>query len=226
MSASTPLIIQLSGSQGKTDRYEQALRALGAVPLPEYCPAPDLSCDGLILCGGGDLESTLFGQENQGSNPPDAARDQAELELFRAFHQANKPILGICRGMQVINVALGGDLIQDLSPNIRLFHSSDREDLVHPVRSLEGSFLHQLYGPRFPVNSLHHQAVDRLGGSLRAIAWSESGVIEALDCPGRPILAVQFHPERMAFAHRRPDTVDGAPILSHFLTLCQQAHTL
>lgn len=224
MSTSMSLTIQLSGSQGKTDRYEQALRSLGATPRPGYCPAPDLSCDGLILCGGGDLESSLFGQENQGSHPPDVARDQAELELFRAFHQANKPILGICRGMQVINVALGGDLIQDLSPSVRLFHSSEHEDLVHPVRSLEGSVLHQLYGPQFPVNSLHHQAVDRLGRGLRAIAWSESGVIEALDCPGQPILGVQFHPERMAFSHRRPDAIDGAPILSYFLTLCQQAH--
>ena len=220
------LTIQLSGSQGKTAHYEQALENLGATPRAGYCPAPDLSCDGLILCGGGDLQSSLFGQENQGADPPDVDRDQAELELFRAFYQANKPILGICRGMQLINVALGGDLIQDLSPNIRLFHKSDTQDLVHPVRSLEGSVLHQLYGPLLLVNSSHHQAVDRLGEGLRAIAWSESGVMEALDCPGRPILAVQFHPERMAFAHRRPDTIDGAPILSYFLTLCQQAHTL
>lgn len=226
MSAPTSLTIQLSGSQGKTGRYEQALESLGARPRAGYCPAPDLSCDGLILCGGGDLESSLFGQENQGSNPPDVARDQAELELFRAFYQANKPILGICRGMQVINVALGGDLIQDLPSHIRIFHSAENQEPVHPVRSLEGSMLHQLYGPRFPVNSIHHQAVDRLGTGLRAIAWSESGVVEAMDCPGRPILAVQFHPERMAFAYRRPDTIDGAPILSHFLTLCRQAHAL
>lgn len=224
--AAMPLTIQLSGSQGKTGRYEEALHSLGAVPRAGYCPTPDLSCDGLILCGGGDLESSLFGQENQGSHPPDVARDQAELELFRAFSQAGKPILGICRGMQVINVALGGDLIQDLPAPVRIFHSAGECDLVHPVRCLEGSFLHQLYGPLLPVNSLHHQAVDRLGKGLRAIAWSESGVVEALDCPGQPILAVQFHPERMAFSYRRPDTADGAPILSHFLTLCRQAQSL
>ena len=226
MSSAAPLTVQLSGSQGKTGRYEDALRSLGAVPLPGYCPAPDLTCDGLILCGGGDLESSLFGQENQGSQPPDLAQDQAELALFRAFFQAGKPILGICRGMQVINVALGGDLIQDLPSHVRIFHSAENQEPVHPVHSLEGSFLHQLYGPLFSVNSIHHQAVDRLGTGLRAIAWSESGVIEALDCPGRPILAVQFHPERMAFSHRRPDAVDGAPILSYFLTLCQQVHSL
>ena len=223
MSTSMPLTIQLSGSQGKTGRYEDALRRLGACPLPGYCPLPDLSCDGLLLCGGGDLESTLFGQENRGSNPPDVDRDRAELALFHAFYQAGKPILGICRGMQVINVALGGDLIQDLPADQRVFHGNGDEELVHPIRSLEGSLLHQLYGPLFPVNSIHHQAVHRLGEGLRAIAWSESGFAEAIDCPGRPIFGVQFHPERMAFSHRRPDTIDGAPILSHFLTLCQQA---
>ena len=83
MSTSMPLTIQLSGSQGKTGCYEDALHRLGACPLPGYCPLPDLSCDGLLLCGGGDLESTLFGQENRGSNPPDVDRDRAELALFQ-----------------------------------------------------------------------------------------------------------------------------------------------
>ena len=220
MSTSPVLKLQLSGSQGKTQRYEQALHMLGAVPAAGYCPEPDLNCDGLILCGGGDLESTLFDQEDRGSLPPDRARDRAELALFRAFHQAGKPILGICRGMQVINVALGGNLIQDLPPNLCIFHSGGEPPLTHPVRTLEGSFLHRLYGPQLLVNSLHHQAVDRLGTGLRAIAWSEGGVIEAFDCPGRPILGVQFHPERMSFSCRQPNTADGAPILAYFLNLC------
>ena len=161
--------------------------------------------------------------------PTSAVMDffSAEGETWKApFSQAGKPILGICRGMQVINVALGGDLIQDLPADQRVFHGNGDEELVHPIRSLEGSLLHQLYGPLFPVNSIHHQAVHRLGEGLRAIAWSESGFAEAIDCPGRPIFGVQFHPERMAFSHRRPDTIDGAPILSHFLTLCRQAHSL
>ena len=222
MSTSLPIRLQLSGSLGKTANYDRAFSQLGALPLSGYCPTPDLSCHGLILCGGGDLESTLFGQENRGSHPPDPARDRAELELFSAFYQAGKPILGICRGMQVINVALGGDLIQDLPPRLGPFHGGTDHDLIHPVRTREDAPLCRLYGPLFPVNSFHHQAVDRLGEGLRAIAWSEGGVIEALDCPGRPILGVQFHPERMSFSFRRPDAVDGAPILSYFLSLCQQ----
>ena len=135
-----------------------------------------------------------------------------------------KPILGICRGIQLLNVALGGDLIQDLSPDIRLFHSREGQDLVHPVRCEADSFLHRLYGPLFPVNSSHHQAVGRLGEGLRAVAWSEGGVAEALELPGRPVLGVQFHPERMAFGRRRPDTVDGAPLFAYFLSLCRGGH--
>lgn len=201
--------------------YCKALCQCGADPYPGCCPAPDLSCDGLVLCGGGDLDSALFGQVSCGSQPPDLARDRAELTLFHAFYQAGKPIFGICRGMQVINIGLGGDLIQDLPPASRIFHSGSPHDLVHPVRSEPNSFLYGLYGPLFLVNSAHHQAVGRLGRGLRAIAWAESGFPEAIDCPGRPVLGVQFHPERMAFDQRPQGTVDGAPILFHFLSLCQ-----
>lgn len=213
--------IQLSVTQGKQEPYCQALEMLGAIPCAGYCPEPDLSCAGLVLCGGGDLESTLFGQENCGSDPPDQARDRCELELFQAFYQAGKPVLGICRGMQVINVALGGDLIQDLEPVSKIFHGGSGRMMIHPVRAQEGSWLHRLHGPVFPVNSFHHQAVDHLGRGLRAVAWAESGFVEAFDCSEKPVLGVQFHPERMAFDRRRPDTVDGAPVFTHFLSLCR-----
>lgn len=213
-----PLRLQLSGAAGSMDHYCQALSQLGACSFAGYAPEPDLSCDGLVLCGGGDLESTLFGQENHGSNPPDRERDRAELCLFDAFFRAGKPILGICRGMQVINVALGGDIIQDLPPQVRPFHvPNGEEDQVHPIRAAEDSFLFSLYGPVFPVNSWHHQAVGRLGEGLRAIAWAEGGFAEALEHRERPILGVQFHPERLAL-FRRPDRVDGGPILAYFLS--------
>lgn len=215
------LIIQVSGEPECMANYCSALTCLGATPVAGYCPEPDLSCNGLLLCGGGDLDCALFGQENRGSEPPDHARDRAELALFRAYLSANKPILGICRGMQVINVALGGDLIQDLPPESLPFHSRAGRDLVHPVRAAEDSYLHRLYGPAFPVNSSHHQAVDRLGTGLSAVAWSESGFAEAINHQSRPILGVQFHPERMAFSHRRVDTVDGAGIFKEFLGLCE-----
>ena len=215
--------IQLSGGAGQMEHYSQALSQLGACLFPGYAPEPDLRCDGLVLCGGGDLDSALFGQENCGSNPPDPVRDRAELALFHAFFQAGKPILGICRGMQVINVALGGDLIQDLPPSIRPFHApTGSEDLVHPIRAAEDSILYRLYGPVFPVNSWHHQAVGRLGEGLRAIAWAEGGFPEALEHTSCPVLGLQFHPERLAI-RAYSDRVDGTPILSYFLSLCNHS---
>ena len=215
--------LQLSLPQGHGKNYIAAVEGAGALPRGGYCPAPDLSCAGLILCGGEDLDWTLFADRDQGSEPPDRDRDQAELALCRAFLQAGRPILGICRGMQLLNVALGGDLIQDLPPQVRPFHTRKGGDQVHPIRCEEGSFLHRLYGPLFPVNSSHHQAVGRLGEGLRAAAWSEGGFLEAVDLAGRPVLGVQFHPERMAFARRRADTVDGAPIFNHFVNLCGES---
>lgn len=213
--------LQISGEAERMVNYCAAIRAVGGEPLPGYCPPPDLTCAGLVLCGGGDLDYTLYDREDRGSQPPDRDRDRAELALFHAFYQAGKPILGICRGMQLINAALGGTLIQDLSAEQRLFHGGGKADRVHPVRAEENSVLGRLYGPLFLVNSSHHQAVDRLGRGLRATAWTESGFAEAIELPGYPLLGVQFHPERMAFAHHRLDTVDGALLFHWFWNICQ-----
>lgn len=208
------------------DNYCAAVRGAGGKPLAGYCPAPDLSCAGLVLCGGGDIESALYGQENMGSQPPDRERDRAELALFQAFFQAGRPILGVCRGMQLINVALGGDLIQDLPPDQRSRHTAPEGDLIHTVRARPGTTLYELYGPAFPVNSAHHQAIGRLGEGLRAIAWSEEGFPEAIDRKERHIMAVQFHPERMSFGSRRTDAIDAGEIFRVFLEACRQGGPL
>ena len=215
------MTIQISGSMGRMDNYIRAVWKAGGQVRPGYCPEPDLTCDGLLLAGGGDIAPERYGQGMAGSLPPDPLRDEAELALFRAFYGAGKPILGICRGHQLINVALGGTLIQDLPPEQKVFHGGAEGDLIHPIRTEPGTLLAGLYGPRFLVNSFHHQAVDRPGEGLRPIAWAESGLVEALDCPGRPLLGVQFHPERMAPGHGGPDTADGAPLFSWFLDLCR-----
>jgi len=216
-----PLRIQLSGQADGMEHYALALRLLGARPCPGCAPAFDEGCAGLVLCGGGDLDPAYFGQPPRGSHPPDRRRDEAELALFAAFHGRGRPILGICRGMQVINVAMGGDLIQDLPPLMGRFHGGG-EGCVHPIRTRPGSWLERLYGPEMTVNSFHHQAVGKLGRGLSPSAWAEGGFPEALEDETGRVLGVQFHPERMAFHRRDGRTDDGAPILRHFLALCGQ----
>ena len=202
--------------------YEAAVRAAGGVPTSIHCPSSVEGFDALILCGGDDLAPDRYGQEDRGSQPPDLPRDRAELALTEAFLSSGKPILGICRGFQLLNVVLGGTLIQDLGPLVP-FHNRDAgsdADKIHPIQARPGSLLHQWYGPLFPVNSSHHQALDRLGEGLVVTARSESGVAEAVELPGRAVLGVQFHPERMTEDCARPDTVDGAAIFRWLLEQC------
>jgi len=181
-----------------------------------------VSYDGLILCGGDDVDPARFGQENCGSQDIDPERDAAELALIEAYIKAKKPILGVCRGHQILNVALGGTLIQDLDDSLRPFHTAGQEGvyLAHPVRALEGSWFAQTWGRCFPVNSHHHQAVDKIGVGLVPTLWSEGGVVEGMVHASLPILCVQFHPERMCCDLARPDTVDGTAIFRWLMEQC------
>lgn len=212
--------VLISTGGGDPANYAAAIAAAGGEPCPAYLPEPDVSCAGLVLAGGGDMDPALFGQRDWASRDIDRARDRAELALLDAFLGAGRPVLAICRGHQVVNVWAGGDLIQDLGERIVPFHSDQEGDRVHLIRAEEGSLLHRLYGPVFPVNSSHHQGVGRLGRGLRAAARSESGVIEAMEHDCLPLISTQFHPERMTGANARPDTVDGGAIFRHFMELC------
>jgi len=149
--------------------------------------------DALILPGGGDLEPWRYGQENAASRGLEPERDEEELRLLADFTAAGKPVLGICRGLQTINVFFGGTLAQDIPGHSAL---EDGRDRLHGVRSVS-SFLPPLCGERAMVNSAHHQAVDRLGSGLRAVQWAEDGVVEALCHRALPVWAVQWHPERL-----------------------------
>ena len=216
--------ILLSGSDGSRINYENAIRRAGGIPCSFYCPPVSTDYDGLLLCGGEDVDPSYFHQENRGSRDMDLRRDQAEFPLVAAWLAAEKPIFGICRGHQVLNIALGGTLVQDIGPEPALFHTHDSHcagDKVHPVRAAAGYVLHRFYGPIFPVNSSHHQVVDRLGTGLRATAWSESGLVEGMEHDTLPLLCVQFHPERMSYDRRRPDTADGSFLFEHFIQLCR-----
>ena len=211
--------ILLSTNGGNEANYLAALLAAGGRGEARYLPSPDLSYDGLLLTGGGDMDPALFGQEDRGSRDIDRDRDRAELALLDAFCGAGKPVLAICRGLQVVNVWAGGDLIQDLCPALLPRHRQARGDQVHRIWAGKGTLLHRLYGPSFPVNSSHHQAVGRLGRGLRAAGWARDGVVESLEHDRLPLICVQFHPERMTGPLARRDTVNGGDIFRAFLEL-------
>ena len=211
--------VQLSGEPGGLERYIRAVERAGGIPVPGVCPEPDSGCDALVLCGGGDLDPALFGQEDRGSHPPNRERDRAELMLSEAYLTWGKPVLGICRGMQVLNVFLGGTLIQDLRPDWRALHQGE-EDVYHIVQCRPGSLLERLLGPSPVVNSAHHQAVDRLGSGLLPTAWSPDGVVEGLEHTNLPLVGVQFHPERL------PGAENSFPGDALFRWLTSQAEQL
>ena len=161
--------------------------------------------DGLLLTGGEDIHPAWYGAEpSPHLYPPSRERDLFELALFAAARQRELPILGICRGIQLINVALGGTLFQDL-PSERpgpVAHDPGgaRDARSHEVPLQEGSRAARALGrTAFSVNSFHHQAVDRLAGGLVASGWSADGLIEAVESPAEApwLLAVQWHPEEM-----------------------------
>lgn len=159
--------------------------------------------DGLLLSGGGDIHP----QFSPGPPHPliadiDPERDALELELARLAVARGKALLGICRGCQVLNVALGGTLYTHLPDQLpgALRHDlpgAERRTLAHSIRLRKGSRLAHILGKEtIAVNSLHHQGVDRLGNGLQANAWSEDGLIEGIEAPDHPfIIGVQWHPE-------------------------------
>lgn len=202
------------GKNADPAHYTAAVERFGGRPHGAYLPRPDTSYDGLILAGGGDIQPCLFGQKNYGSVNIDPDRDRAELELLEAFARAGKPVLGICRGHQVVNVWAGGGIIQDLGEQ-NAIHRWEDGDKVHTVFAGMG-VLKDLYGTRFRVNSAHHQAVGPVGRGLLVTARAADGTVEAMKHESLLILTVQFHPERMTTA----DTADGGEIFRWFLERC------
>ena len=202
----------------KSHNYVSAIEACGGEVTLKYLPDLELDYDGLVLCGGNDILPAYYGQETNGAHSFDLERDKTELALTRAFIDTGKPILGVCRGLQLLNVALGGTLIQDLE-NADFHRSTDEGDRVHIINA--DGFLKDIYGVRFSVNSAHHQAIDTLGKGLVTAAVCD-GVIEAVEHKEKPFIAVQFHPERMCLSYKSDKTVDGIKIFEHFIELCKK----
>lgn len=194
--------------------YLRAVECAGGMGRAVWLPVPEPEWDGLILAGGGDVEPGLYGQENCGSIGLDPARDWAELSLLDAFAADRKPVLGICRGQQLVNVWAGGSLCQDLGEK-NAVHRWNNGDRMHSV-STEAGLVRALYGPELWVNSAHHQSVERVGQGFRVTALSPDGVVEAMEHRFLPILTTQFHPERMTGER----VAEGMRLFRWFLARC------
>lgn len=192
--------------------YVTSLTAAGAVPIILPSASEDgvgkymELCDGFVISGGCDVDPRFYHEHpsvNMGAF--DTERDRAELLLIRRAAELNKPVLGICRGVQAINVAFGGSLIQDIPSEVNgaLQHEQKepRERSSHLVKIDRKSSLFQLFQGQSEiyVNSLHHQAIKRLADDLQAVAHSDDGIIEAVEgVDGLDTLGIQWHPESMA----------------------------
>lgn len=164
------------------------------------------SCDGFLFSGGPDIDARFFGEENMKCNGEiSPQRDQTELLLAGMAIERNKPVLGICRGIQLLNVAIGGTLHQDIisgrNPAETLKHWQEAPDWypIHEVHIEESSKLYSIFGTKtLRVNSFHHQAIKETGQGVAITARTSDGIIEAVEYQGNCFtLAVQWHPELM-----------------------------
>jgi putative glutamine amidotransferase len=193
------------------EAYFQAIIGAGGIPIMvPYELDPNLlaqfisNLDGLLFSGGGDIHPSFYNNQiHPLVDEVDTRRDQLEIELFQQNLASGKPFLGICRGLQLVNVALGGSLYEDIfdqrpqSQRHQYASEYPRHYLAHPVRLEANSQIGALIPlPEIRVNSLHHQGIDRLAPDLRATGFAPDGLIEVVELPGYPFgLAVQWHPE-------------------------------
>lgn len=163
--------------------------------------------DALIIPGGPDADPTFYGEEpSRHIGSTNYKRDVFEAELFKAFYKAGKPIFGICRGCQFINILMGGSVYQDLAadnPDSYIRHSqgADGSYPTHHVEIAKGSSLYKSLGATAYVNSRHHQGIKKVGEGLTVTAKAADGVVEAIETADGQIVAVQWHPENMWQEH-------------------------
>ena len=205
---------------GVNAAYVRSVLLAGGVPLilspligPDAVARAVDGLDGLLLSGGEDIDPALYGMERSPlCHPPSRERDLFELALLAAARQRELPVLGICRGIQVVNVGMGGTLFQDLpserSGPVDHYPATARDARGHRVSLAPGSRAAAALGvEEVRVNSFHHQAVRELAPGLVASGWTEDGLIEAVETPadGPWLLAVQWHPEEMHADRAAPE---------------------
>jgi len=191
--------------------YIAAVSESGAIPvlIPPLENSAKLEqilsgIDGIIITGGDDISPELYGEQNTGlSFNTSLVRDDAEKYMLKKVIESGYPILGICRGFQLINIYFGGKLYQDLETQFRIGinHRNqlvNSEELHHEVRIEDGTMLFEIIrSERFMVNSRHHQGVREPGKGLIPAAFASDGLIEAVENPEMNIVAVQWHPENL-----------------------------
>ena len=203
------------------ENYINALDKLGAEPFISL-ELQDLDdADGLLLPGSPqDMNPKLWGAEDICSNDINDQLDEIQWVLLEKAVQQKKPVLGICRGMQFINVYFGGTLIQDL-PDAEV-HKAGEPEKYHEVFIAEETALYELYGKRTETNTRHHQGAGEIGRGLKVSGiWLAEGgpVVEAVEHPELPIIGVQWHPERMALFGNEQQSQNGEKLLKHWLDL-------
>jgi putative glutamine amidotransferase len=212
--------------------YPDAVRAAGGVPvlLPSYGPAePELlaGIDALVLTGGADVDPARYGQDpHPAAESTRPERDEAELGLLHAALERDLPVLGICRGLQVLNVALGGTLVQHVPE--RVGHDGHRPALGSfgecAVELDPGATLTGLLGATALVHCHHHQALDSLGAGLEVVGRAADGTAEAVELLGRDfVLGVQWHPEQDHLLAGAPDDA-GVRIFTGLVTAARERH--
>lgn len=185
-------------------KYIKAIKESGGVPL--IIPYIDLKneiktliskFDGFLLTGGGDVDPSYYGEKPRKTRGVVFERDTLEIELVKKCFLNKIPVLGICRGLQVMNVAMGGKLIQHINSEIEHDRLKIDSKLTHTITIDKETLLYEIFKKReIKVNSFHHQAVSKLGSNLKISARAKDGIIEAIEGEKHPFfLGVQFHPE-------------------------------
>jgi putative glutamine amidotransferase len=174
-------------------QHAGGLAAMLPPDAPEHAAATVARLDGLVIAGGPDVEPVRYGAERDPrTGPPALARDAWELALIEAALTAGVPLLGICRGLQLLNVALGGTLVQHIDGHAKTPGVFGH----HPVKPVPGTLYATAVPEETSVPTFHHQAVDRLGAGLVVSAWAADGTVEAVELPSADwVVGVQWHPE-------------------------------
>lgn len=215
-----------------SERYIRSIVRAGGIPvmLPSTLPDEQLDglfarLDGILFTGGGDIDTELYhGIPHPRVYEVDPDRDRVEINLVRRSVEQGKPFMGICRGIQVINVALGGSLFSDIGAFLpgALRHDwypdIPRDYLAHSVKVQSGSKLAHILGwTEGGVNSLHHQGIERTADVLTPVAWAPDGLVEAVELAGHPFgIGLQWHPECL------PDLPEMCALFDHFIQAAQR----